>query len=295
MIPMNLHSTIRRYLWVLGLIGLSGCADLPTSHPDSFSDGMPLLRLSAAAHGDASLKRMHDVNVSYSGQWSGLIKKIQPVLIDDSYRGGSDERMLLKENVIAQRHVGSAGTKQVYRDAGTVHVWRNDVIDRDAESLAAAALVADDYRLFLLGPMVLVTMASRVENVGTTTVDGRLCNRLLITLTPGLGQSSLDRVELDVDHETHLAKRLRISLEGLASTQGAVAQIDVSDYISAHGVKWPTHFVESLVKPIGGLPIHDWHLTGLDVDRGYSLDEISGPQFAGAARSQAGTADIRNQ
>jgi len=272
-----------------GLFFLAGCSGLPPSHVEPHPDGMTKLERAAEAQGAAQLKLLHDINVSYSGTWSNLINKIQPVLIDEDYRGGSDERLLLEPMAIGQRHTGRSGTKQVYRSADAVQVWRNDDVDTDADSLAAAALVADDYRLFLLGSMLLAKTAASAEDLGFGMVAGSECDRILVTLKPGLGFSSEDRVEVAVDHATHLLRRMRFSLEGLGSTRGAVAQIDLSDYVVVHGIAWPTHFVESLVKPIPGLRIHDWHLTGLDLDRGYTLSDISGPGFEGSALPRAGS------
>lgn len=52
-------------------------------------------------------------------------------------------------------------------------------------------------------------------------------------------------------------------------------------------MKWPTQFYERLRKPIPWLPVHRWNLTGLDVNRGYSVSDIEGPTFAGVAAAPA--------
>lgn len=82
-------------------------------------------------------------------------------------------------------------------------------------------------------------------------------------------------------------RRVRFTLEGLETTRGAVAEVDVWDYVDVQGVKWPTQFYERLRKPIPLLPVHRWRLTGLDVNRGYALSDIDGAAFAGLAAAPA--------
>ena len=43
---------------------------------------------------------------------------------------------------------------------------------------------------------------------------------------------------------------------------------------------------EEVVHPLR-LPAHDWHITGLDVNRGYDAAALRGPQFTGAAAAAA--------
>ena len=42
-------------------------------------------------------------------------------------------------------------------------------------------------------------------------------------------------------------------------------------------------FSERLLRPIPLLPVHDWRLIGLDVNRGYGVLDIASPTFGGAA------------
>ena len=48
-----------------------------------------------------------------------------------------------------------------------------------------------------------------------------------------------------------------------------------------------SRFFERLRKPIPNLPVHDWRLLGLDVNRGITAAEISGPEFSGKASPPA--------
>ena len=80
--------------------------------------------------------------------------------------------------------------------------------------------------------------------------------------------------------------RIRFTLDGFASTLGAIAETETFDHQTLHGVRWPTRFYERVVRPIR-LPAHDWRLTGLDVNRGLRPSEIDGPVFSGAAAAPA--------
>jgi hypothetical protein len=83
----------------------TGCVSSSArSVPNSSSDAASLLLESASAHGLHAYAAMRDLNVSYSGHWRWLVGKLQPVLVDSGFRGGSQERLLLHTGVIAQSH-----------------------------------------------------------------------------------------------------------------------------------------------------------------------------------------------
>jgi len=77
-------------------------------------------------------------------------------------------------------------------------------------------------------------------------------------------------------------RRVRFTLNGLDATQGAVAEVDAGSHIAMDGVNWPTLFHERLIRPVP-IPIHDWQLTGLDVDRGLTAGEVGGMALTGKA------------
>ena len=278
---------------------LQGCAaPLPAvSTSRTTPEARTLLSESAGAHGIAALSKVNDLSVSYAGEWPALVGRLQPALVDSGFRGGSEERLLLRERLVAQAHTGPKGRKQVVRRAasgaqGDVRVWFNGEEAGDAERRAAAALVADGYSLFLLGPMLLARhwMAERspvMELAGTERIalhDGRRheCDVLRAHIAPGLGFSESERLALYIDREERLMRRVRFSLNGLESTRGAVAEVDASGHATLHGVRWPTRFHERLLRPLP-LPVHDWRLTGLDVDRGLDPAEVGGAVFGGKA------------
>ena len=66
----------------------------------------------------------------------------------------------------------------------------------------------------------------------------------------------------------------------------AVAEVDTFDHAALHGVRWPTRFHERLLRPLP-LTVHDWRLTGLDVNRGLEIAEVDGAAFAGKAAAPA--------
>lgn len=270
-------------------LSIAACASLPqpTGNGVSSPEAQALLESAAQAHGKAAFARMHDINVSFDGEWAGLVKRFQPVLIDERFRGSSEERMLVGENAIGQMHRGPGGVKQVFRRSGEVRVRYNGSPNTDPTVEAAAALVADGYRLFLLGPIYIQNAGALVELAGEDWVDGRHCDLLLARLRPGLGMAAEDRVLMFIDKRERLMRRVRFSLEGLETTRGAVAEVDVWNYVEVQGVKWPTQFYERLRRPIPMLPVHRWSLTGLDLNRGYRRSDLDAPEFAGLAAAPA--------
>lgn len=243
----NAHSSLI-CLWLLPLL-LAGC--MSRGIPQAGGNGeqpaaRAILQKSAEAHGLAAFRQIDDISVAYAGEWYGLVSRMQPTLIDAAFRQGSEERILFKGGpLLAQRHLGAKGRKQVIRRRADVHVFYNEV------------------------------------------VDGRPCLTLVAVRQPGHGLSAEDRYLLFIDAENHLLRRIRFTMEGLASTQGAVAEVDFFDHREIAGVNWPTRFYERLRKPIPNLPVHDWRLIGLDVNRGLTESDISGPTFSAKAAEVA--------
>jgi hypothetical protein len=278
-----------------------GCrASLPAAAPDSGSAAWALLKMSAEAHGLSSYAALNDLNVSYAGHWRRLVGKLQPALVDAGFRGGSEERLLLREGVSAQSHTGPKGHKQVVRinprqGADTTQVWYNGVEAMDRERLDAAALVADAYALFLLGPMLLMVnehprrkvIAALAGTAEWVQDKQRLrCDVLHCQVSPGFGNAESDELALYIDRDRHLMRRVRMTLNGLESTRGALVDIDTSEHRSLHGLMWPTAFHERLLRP-APLDVHHWRLAGLDINRGEMRGEIEGPAFLGTALAPA--------
>jgi predicted small lipoprotein YifL len=299
---MPLHLFTRRRLLALGatlpVLSLAGCGTpLPLNTPAApASDpaAQRLLQDSAEVHGLAAYRQLNDINVRYDGAWRPIIDRIQPVVVDKGFRGWSEERLLPQAGVVAQAYTGPAGRKQVWWQRGSasvaqpgeVAVWLNGQASASADVQAASALVAEAYGLFLLGPLWLAGQGHAVQMGGTERVDGRPCRVVQVWKRPGLGRVALDRVAVCIDAERGITRRVRFTLEGFANTRGAVAEVDTFEHSARHGVLWPMRSYEEVVHPLR-LPAHDWHITGLDVNRGYDAAALRGPQFSGAAAQPA--------
>ena len=272
---------------------LSGCSSpLPVSLTARSSPAATsLLDESATAHGLPAFKGLSDISYSHDGSWRVLIDKLQPVLVDPGFRGKSEDRLLPRDGVIAMASSGPAGRKFVVRrpsshEFGEVHVWFNGEEARDSERRAAAALVADLSRLILLGPMLLAERNLVLELGDVQRVNGMPCDVLRVQLAPGLGHSLFDQAALFIDRQERLLRRLRFSLEGLQSTKGTAHEVDMFDHQALHGMRLPTRFAEQRVQPTL-IAVRDWRLTGLDVNRGFSVADLAGPELGGAARQPA--------
>ena len=288
--------TRRAMLGAFALPWLTGCSTpLPlVAAPAGDAAAVQRLRASAEAHGLAAYREFTDINVGYTGQWRPLIGGIQPQVVDAGFRVSSQERLMPKAGVSGQAYTGPQGHKQVswHRGRGTadplgdVAVWFNGVPSDDPAARQAAALVAESYGLFLLGPLWLADRALPMTRAGTESVDGRLCDVIELWLSPGLGRVAADRVALCIDRRDDLTRRMRFTLEGFVNTQGAVAEVDTFDHERRFGLMWPMRSFERIVHPIS-LPAHDWHVTGLDINRGYAVKDVTGGSFEGAAAAPA--------
>ena len=267
------------------------------ARPGTTPEARALLELSAAAHGLAAFREVGDLSVGYDGTWAPFIHRLQPALVDRGHRQRSEERLLPRAGLVAQAHAGPGGGRKavVRRPGGDVRVWFDGDEARDGERRAAAALVADGYALFLLGPLLLAggwgaprALALEVGGAEDIVVGGRpfACDVLRGRMAPGLGFAGSDRVALFVDREDGLMRRVRFSLDGMESTRGAVAEVDAYDHMLRHDVRWPTRFHERLLRPLR-MPVHDWWVTGLDANRGFGADDVDAEAFRGRAVAPA--------
>jgi hypothetical protein len=285
---------MRRYLYLLALVFpiITACATnrgIPEPATRFVSvDAQRLLIESAEAHGLQAWQEIKDISVSYSGEWASLVTRLQPVLIDASYRQRSQERLILSPSVIvSQLHTGPGGEKLVIRESNEIRIRYNGTVNEMPAPLAAAALVADGYRMFLTGPFYFLAGNQSLSLLPEETVDAQPCHVLLAVRRPGHGLSVEDRYLIYINKQSMLVTRIRFTMEGLESTRGAVAEVDMAGHISMDGVRWPTHFIERLIKPIPNLAVHQWQLTGLDLNRGLRAEDINGDTFSTLASSPA--------
>ena len=181
-------SSLIRLLSIALLLLLGGC--ISRGIPLAGSNGeqpaaRALLQQSAEAHGLAAFRRIDDISAAYAGEWYGLVAKIQPTLIDADFRQGSQERIIFKNGpVLGQRHLGPKGSKQVIRRNNDVQVFYNNAPASDRDVLAAAALVADGYRMFLTGPFYFLDGNLSLEMGEDEVVEGRPCVTLVAVRRP---------------------------------------------------------------------------------------------------------------
>jgi hypothetical protein len=270
------------------VLGVAGCASVrqPVA-VESGDKAVLLLRQSAEAQGLATLRQLHDVNVRFEEKWNGLAARFQPVLVDDRFRITSEERYLVNEPVVGQTYTGPGGVKYVFRDPPGVRVWYNDQENQDAQVRDAAALVADSYRMLLLGPGFFLQRGATWGYLGTEEIDGMECDQVQAVLKPGIGNSEEDSVVVSIDRERHWVRRVRMTPQGFQGTRGDVVDIFLRDPVRLHGVVWPTSFYEELKRPFD-VTVHRWRLTAIDFDRGLGREMLDGRQFSGAATRPAG-------
>jgi hypothetical protein len=266
---------------------VSGCGSIPLPKgSQSQPEALALLEQSQKAHGKAAFEAIKDINVSYTGTWFTIITKVQPAITDVAYRQTSQERMLMGENLIAQIHSGPSGQKTVIEEQRKVSIWYNQQPYTGADQMAASHLVLHAYQIFLY-PAFYVQRASLLELAGSSVVNGRDCDNLLAVLRPGIGSSPEDRVLLCIDRQDKLVRRVWLTLEGSEPSKGAVVSVVHDKFVEVGGVMWPTHFYETVVKPFGGLPAHDFSLSGIDLNRGLIKADFADGKFSPLAAKSA--------
>lgn len=291
-----LESVRRRSGWMLSavtaaLVGaLAGCSSIPSGPVTSDPEAIALLDASAEAHGWDAYEELTDINVAYTGEWLDGVWRYQPTLVDRAYRESSEERLLRTPRgwLVAQHHTGPEGDsrKRVLRVPNGVRVHYDGVEETDAQSLAAAALVADAYRLFLTGPMYLKEAVATVSTARPVRLEGVVYDQFLAVIRPGLGDAVEDRVLVAVHPETKLVYRMRFTVNGLTSTRNVVAEVRLTDYRRVDGINFPSRFFERVVEPIA-IDAHRWWVMGLDVNRGYNAVSIAGMSLSDEAEGKA--------
>jgi hypothetical protein len=225
---------------------------------------------------------VRDVTVRYEGRWASIGPRFQPVLSDTGFRRGSEERLLIGPRIMAQEHTGPAGKKFVVRGLGKVSVVYNGVLSNDAEAQRAAALVADAYTLFLLGPFYFDRPGITLATNGEAIVDKAVCDEVLAVLRPGFGAAEEDRAILFIDRASKKLRRVRMTLNGLESTRGAEVDVTFRSFRTIGGIVWPTDFDERIRVPFD-LHAHHWRMLGLEINRGFRAGDLTVPGMKGRA------------
>jgi hypothetical protein len=254
----------------LGIISiLAACSPLPNPSivrkSAATGDAAALLRKSAIRHGDP-WKNAKRVTVEYSGDWSKIAPRLQPVLTDTGFRKSSVEIYQPPLNRVIQLHTGPFGKKQVIRQKGKISVTRNGTADQNPESLDAAALVADAYTAFLFGPSWLLDRSSDLKMLESKTLGGEVCDLVAGKISPGFGVAKEDDFIVWISQQSGLMLRFQFSLNGLETTRGADVDVVFSDFkTTSNGFVLPQSFIERIQRPIYA-PAHRWTMTSVKVE-----------------------------
>ncbi len=275
------------------LLGACASPQIPTGAINRADPGaVALVESSKVAHGGKAFARVRDLSVRYEGQWGALGPRFQPVLADTGYRRSSEERLLVSARIIAQEHSGPSGRKLVVRSPAQVDVAYNGTVIDDQDQKRAAALVADAYQMFLLGPFYFNRPGVTLSSQGSAMVNRVLCDRILAVLQPGFGFAGEDRVLLFIDRSSKRLVRVRMTLNGLESTQGAEVDVTFGDHRRIGGILWATDFDERIRLPFD-LHAHHWKMTGLEINRGFRSTDLSASGLKGRATPPAAPLRVR--
>ena len=268
---------------IAGLVAACASPQISTREIQKSDPGSAaLVAASQRAQGRMELGKVRDVSVRYEGRWASLGPRFQPVLADTKFRRGSEERLLVGPRLMAQEHAGPAGKKMVVRTPEKVALSYNGVLSRDDEKRRAAALVADAYTMFLLGPFYFDRPGVVFAPAGEGVVDKAACEQVLAILRPGFGFAKEDRVILSIDRNSRQLRRVRMTLNGLESTRGAEVDVTFRDFRTIGGIIWPTDFDERIRVPFQ-LHAHHWQMVGLEVNRGDRAADLTTEGFKSRA------------
>lgn len=277
-------------------LALSGCAStFPTpassgySGPDALS-GPALFSQTFNAHGGEHLDHLHNVNVGLDGEWKQLIRRIQPLVTDFTYRVKSQERLLPRAGVYSAHYQGPAGRKSVFRAPDKIQVWYNGEPSQDPAVMSSTALTGDAFHLFLLGPLALERWGAQFMRLSDARLNRKLYHRIYLERTPGFGFSDRDQVVLWIDPTTGFTKLIQITLEGHETTKGAHVEVEYLAYAEIDRYVFPRKFFERVNAPIA-IDAHAWHLTGLDINRDYTVQDLQSPTLNGPAQAAAAPLD----
>jgi len=283
---------VKTCLIACSLALLAGCSsvrfppDTPAAAFDDDLTGDVIFTRTLAAHGGDLRRYPGDINLSTDGRWFALIRKIQPLVTDSSFRIRSEERYRPRDGLYAVTHTGPEGGKHVVRTRDGLAVSYNGVRETDPAKLRATAMTNDAFRMFHFGPSFFLDRASRWNRIADVDEKGLTYYRLRGTVRPGFGEAAEDEVVLWIDRETARLFRIHMSLNGFETTVGAHVDTTFLEYRDVAGYLLPVRFHERVRGPLR-INAHSWWTTGLDIDRGWRDEDVNGTAFSGEAETPA--------
>lgn len=249
---------------------LNACSSLPDPQLQPGKptpEALSILKKSAVKAG-RPWQTAQIVEVGFSGEWSKIVKTLQPELVDADFRRTSREIYTPRLRRVAQTHTGPGGSKQVTRTPDTIDVSYNGQPSTSEVEKDAAALVADAYTMFVFGTDYLLTRGCDWRlflSMRRMAVNDDPCWLISGLLKPGIGRSAEDRIILWISQRDHRLRRVQFTLHGLASTGGADVDVTFSDFHPGpQGTEWPRHFLETVRRPFTA-KAHEWQMTELKV------------------------------
>jgi hypothetical protein len=279
-------------LLVCPLVLIAGCASVrfpPDPPAAAFADGLAgdaIYARTLAAHGGDLRRYSGDINLSTDGRWFALIQKIQPLVTDSGFRIRSEERYRPRDGLYAVTHTGPQGVKHVVRSRDALVVSYNGVRETDPARLRATAMTNDAFRMFHFGPGFFLDRVSRWDRLADADEKGRAYYRLRATVRPGFGEAAEDEVVLWIDRESARLFRIHMSLNGFETTVGAHVDTTFLEYRDVAGYLLAVRFHERVRGPLR-IDAHTWWTTGIDTDRGWRDEDVTGTAFGGAAAAPA--------
>lgn len=262
---------MKAFMAVVLLVTLSSCSSLIVPGEGKAmggaSEAEAVIVRSARLTGDG-WNRYRKVEVSYDGEWTGIVKRLQPDLVDGEFRKSSEEIYEPGKNLVRQWHRGPGGRKMVLRTPGAIEVEYEAPDGREADKNLrdAAALVADAYTVFLFGTSWLKEHAEDLSLLEPREFSGEICDLVQGRVRPGFGFSEEDRFIAWVGRESGWLRRFQFTIDGLESTRGADVEVSFFDHWrAADGSVWPGRFVEWVERPVK-VKAHEWSMMGLKLD-----------------------------
>lgn len=250
----------------------TACTSLPDPRSPvqgSAEHAVRLLEQSAARAGKP-WRRLERVEVAFEGEWTRIVQKLQPELVNAEFRKSSREVYQPRLKRVEQIHTGPRGIKTVRRTPTSIEVSFTEYRVATETEKDAAALVADAYTMFVFGADYLLARGQDWRFwpcMQRREIDGDPCDLIFGTLKPGVGRSDEDQVIAWISQRDKRLRRVQFTLNGLASTVGADVDVTFDDFQPGpNGTDWPRHFLETVRRPLT-VKAHEWRMTSLTAGR----------------------------